>query len=106
LPKPRASVKRSRHGRRDEGQQWAAAVVQKATPKIVESLLEAAELLGEGRLGSQSQPASHGAEKAAEESLAALLLRLLRTPDTSESSGPEDAAAKVATSASENPSVG
>lgn len=106
MPKPRANWKRSRNPRSDERRQWAAAVVQKATPKIVESLIEAAESLGEGRQTSQSKPASHGGEEGEEESLAALLLRLLRTPDTGENSGPENAGANAVTTASENPSVG
>jgi hypothetical protein len=105
LPKPRANLKRSRNRGTDERRQWAAALVQKATPKIVECLIEAAESLADGRQTSPSKPASHGAEEGEEESLAALLLRLLRTPDSGEGSGPENAAAKGATTASENPSV-
>ena len=106
MPKPRAHWKPSRNPRSDERRQWAAAVVQKAAPKIVDSLIEAAESLGERGQTSQSKPASHGAEEGEGESLAALLLRLLRTPDTGENSGLEDAGAHAVTTASENPSVG
>jgi hypothetical protein len=106
LPKPRARVKHSRHGRRDERRQWAAAVVQEATPSIVECLIQAAESLAEGRRASRSHRASCGEEEGDEESLAALLLRLLRTPDTDEKSDPEIAKANVVTTASENMSVG
>jgi hypothetical protein len=81
-------------------------VVQKATPKIVESLIEAAESLADGRHTCPSRPASRGTEEGEEESLAALLLRLLRTPDTGENIVPENAGMNAPTSASKNPSVG
>ena len=105
MPKPRASVKHSRNRRNDERRQWAAAVVRRATPRIVENLVESAELLADGRQSSPSRPASRTVEDGEEESLAALLLRLLRTPDTREDSGPEYAGTNAATTGSDNPSV-
>jgi hypothetical protein len=103
LPKPGANSKRGRDRRSNARRRWAAAVVRKATPKIVESLLEAAASLGERRQASQDQPPSHGSEEGEDESLAALLLRLLRTPDTGENG---DAGASAMTSAGEHPLVG
>jgi len=106
LPKPAVNLKQNRGRRSNERRQWAAAVVKKATPKIVESLIEAAGSLGERMQTSESKPASHGSGEGEDESLAALLLRLLRTPDTGENGGTEGTAANAAASASENPSVG
>jgi hypothetical protein len=104
LPRPDAKLKRSR--RSNELPQWAAAVVKKATPKIAESLIEAAESLPRPTPTSPSKSASHGPAEEEDESLAALLLRLLRTPDTGENRGTEGPAAPAGASASENPSVG
>jgi len=86
LPNPGAKPKRSRNRRSDELRQWAAAVVQKATPKIVESLIEAAGLLGESAPAFPTKPPNRELEEVEDESLAALLLRLLRTPETGENS--------------------
>jgi hypothetical protein len=58
LSKRGANLKRSR--RSDTQRQWAA-VVQKATPKIVESLIEAAESLGERAPALPTKPANGGA---------------------------------------------
>jgi hypothetical protein len=69
-------------------------------------LIQAAESLAEGRQVFPTHPASQGAEEGNEESLAALLLRLLRTPDTDENCGPQNAGVNAATAASENTSVG
>ena len=102
LPKRGANLKRSRS---DTQRQWAA-VVQKATPKIVESLIEAAESLGERAPTLPARPANGGAEEVEDESLAALLLRFLRTPETGGNSGTEAAANTAMTSGRENPSVG
>jgi hypothetical protein len=102
LPKQGANLKGRRNHSGNEWQ-WAAAVVRKATPRIIESLIEAAASLSEGRQTSAGKPASRGPDEVEDESLAALLLRLLRTPETGENS---DAAANTMTSASQNPSVG
>ena len=105
LPKRGANLKRSRNRRSDTQRQWAA-VVQKATPKIVESLIEAAESLGERAPAFPTKPANGGVENVEDESLAALLLRFLRTPESGGNSGTEAAANTAMTYGSENPSVG
>jgi len=61
-------------------------VVQKAAPKIVESLIEAAGTLGQPAPKFSARPPTCGPEEGEDESLAALLLRLLRTPETGEES--------------------
>jgi len=104
LPNSSADSNRSRGN--NERRQWAAAVVKKATPTIVESLIDAAEALGEPTPAHQSKPASHSSEEGEDESLAVHLLRLLRTPDTVENSQTDDAGANAVTTAGENPSVG
>jgi len=101
LPKRGANLKRSRG---DTQRQWAA-VVQKATPKIVESLIEAAESLAVRAPTLPAKPANGGAEEVEDESLAALLLRVLRTPETGENSGMGTGNTAV-TFDSVNPSVG
>jgi len=103
LPRRGATLKRRRNRSGNERQQWAAAVVRKAIPGITESLIAAAASLGESRQTSSSKPAAHGPDEFEDESLAALLLRLLRTPETGENS---DAGSDVTTFARENPSVG
>jgi len=107
LPKRGANLKRSRSRRRrsDTQRQWAA-VVQKATPQIVESLIEAAQSLGERAPTLPAKPANGGAEEVEDESLAALLLRFLRTPETGVNSGTEEAGNTAVTFDSVNPSVG
>jgi hypothetical protein len=100
LPKRGANRKPSRDRR-----QWAA-VVQKATPKIVESLIVAAESLGECAPTLPASRANGGAEEVEDESLAALLLRFLRTPETGGNSGTEEAGNTAVTFDSVNPSVG
>ncbi len=92
---------RRRHN--EELRQWIAAMVKKATPKIVKSLIEAAESLDEPKLRTQDQPARHASEEPQDESLAALLLRLLRTH---ENGGAENLAATTPATGSQNPSVG
>ncbi len=81
-------------------------MVQKATPKIVESLIEAAESLGERAPTLPARPANGAAEEVEDESLAALLLRFLRTPETGGNSGTEEAGNTAVTFDSVNPSVG
>ncbi|MFZ3210461.1 MAG: hypothetical protein WA188_03025 [Terriglobales bacterium] len=103
MPKRGANLKRSR--RSDTQRQWAA-VVQKATPKIVASLIEAAESLGERAPTLPARLANGAAEEVEDESLAALLLRFLRTPETGENSGTEAAGNTAVTFDSVNPSVG
>ncbi len=103
MPKRGANPKRSR--RSDTQRQWAA-VVQKATPKIVESLIEAAESLGERAPAFPTKLADGGAENVEDESLAALLLRFLRTPEADRNSGTEQAGNTAVTFDSVNPSVG
>ena len=102
LPKRGANLKRSRS---DTQRQWAA-VVQKATPKIVESLIEAAESLGERAPTLPARPANGGTEEVEDESLAALLLRFLRTPENGGNSGTEEAGNTAVTFDSVIPSVG
>ena len=104
LPKRVANLKRGRNRRSDTQRQWAA-VVQKAMPRIVESLIEAAESLGERPPTLPAKPANGGAEEVEDESLAALLLRFLRTPETGGGSGTE-AGNTAVTFDSVNPSVG
>ncbi|MFI5088466.1 MAG: hypothetical protein ACHP7P_00235 [Terriglobales bacterium] len=104
MPKRGANLKRGRNRRSGTQRQWAA-VVQKATPKIVESLIEAAGSLGERAPTLPAKPANGGAEEVEDESLAALLLRFLRTPETGENSGTE-AGNTAVTFDSVNPSVG
>lgn len=72
---------------------WAAAVVKKATPKILESLVKAAQQCG--NLRPQAQAPSHAtsaSEEHKDESLAAMLLRLLRegegAAESASASGP------------------
>ena len=103
LPRREATLKRRSNRSGKEQHQWAAAVVRKAMPRITESLIAAAASLGEGGQTSPSKPVRHGPDEVEDESLAALLLRLLRTPETGENS---DAGSDVTTSARENPSVG
>jgi hypothetical protein len=103
LPKSGANLKRNRKRSGNEQRHWAAAVVRKAMPKITEGLIEAAASLGERPQTSESKPSSHEPEEAEDESLAALLLRPLRTPEAGENS---DAGTDAMTAASENPSVG
>jgi hypothetical protein len=102
VAKPGANLKRRRN-RSGKEREWAAAVVRRATPGIIESLVEAAASLGEGRQTSPGKPASRGPDEVEDESLAALLLRLLRMPETGQD---RDAGASVTTFARENPSVG
>lgn len=83
--------------------QWAAAVVQKAAPKIVESLIEAAGALGQPAPKFPVKPPTCGLEEDEDESLAALLLRLLRTPESGEN---HEAGTDTMASARQNPSVG
>jgi len=98
-----ATLKRRRNRSGDERRLWAAAVVRKAAPAIIESLIEAAASLSKGRQTSSAKPPGSGPDEVEDESLAALLLRLLRMPETGENS---DAGARVTTVARENPSVG
>ena len=106
MPRHRANRKRSHSRGRNELSQWAASVVKKATPKIAQSLIEAAELLGQPAQPSYSKSASQAPAEEEDESLAAMLLRLLRTPDTGENPGAQNNAGSTAACGSENPSVG
>jgi hypothetical protein len=101
LPRPGAKSTRGRNG--SDRQQWATAVVRRAMPRIVESLIEAAVYLDECRHVSPDRPNSHAAPDGEDESLAALLLRLLRAPESAEDS---DVGAGQMSSASKNESVG
>jgi len=103
LPKRGATSKRRRNRSASARRQWAAAVVQKAAPKIEGSLIEAAGVLDEHAPKFPAKPPTCGLEEDEDESLAALLLRLLRTPETRANS---DAGANAMTFASQNPSVG
>lgn len=105
MSRSRANLKRSRKARGSGVSQWAASVVKKATPKIAQSLIEAAESLSEPGSLPYSKSASQFPGEDEDESLAAMLLRLLRTPDTGESSGSPDSAT-LGGVRSENPSVG
>jgi hypothetical protein len=86
LAKPgnKAARKPRGQGRR----QWAAAVVRKAAPAIEQSLIEAAASLGGGIQKFPDQVESHGPSGDEDESLAALLLRLLRTPEPADDGDP------------------
>lgn len=105
LPRQSANRKRSRSRGVNELSQWASSVVKKATPKIAQSLIEAAELLGQPAQLSSGKSSQAPAEEE-DESLAAMLLRLLRTPDTGENSRAQNNAGSPAACGSENPSVG
>ena len=95
VPKFAANLKGRRNRGVDEQQQWATAVVQKAAPKIVKSLIDAAGALGQPAPKFPAKPPTSSSEGGEDESLAALLLRLLRTPETGEDS---DAGANARTS--------
>jgi len=69
-------------------------------------LIEAAESFASPAQVSYGQSASQPPAEEEDESLAAMLLRLLRAPDTGENTGAPDSAAPSAASASRNPSVG
>ncbi len=97
LPKQGGTPAR-RRDRSGNERQWAEAVVRKAMPRIMESLIDAAAFLGERSPALPGRPARHGPDEVEDESLAALLLRLLRTPDAENS----DTGADQMTSASEN----
>lgn len=100
VPKPSAKPKPSRSS--SERRQWATAVVKKATPKIVKSLIEAAASVEEE--SPKAVSLTPGQEE--DEALAAILLRLLRPPDTQQNNGTENTPAPTAAPSSENPSVG
>ena len=99
MAKPSGNPKRHN----EELRQWITAMVKKATPKIVKSLIEAAESLDAPKPQPQNQPASHAPDEPQDESLAALLLRLLRA---GENGGTDNVAATMSATVSENPSVG
>ena len=105
MPKRGASLKRSRSRRSDTQSRWAA-VVQKAMPKIVASLIEAAESLGAPPPALPARPSNGNAEEVEDESLAALLLRFLHTPETSGISATRAAVNTAVTFDGENPLVG
>jgi hypothetical protein len=70
--------------------EWAAAVVKKAMPKMVESLIKAAQQCSESRAKAEG---AKGDEEG--ESLTALLLRLLKTSPAHEgSAGAKETAAE------------
>ena len=80
-------------------------MIEKAAPKIVDSLIEAAESLGERAPLLSAMPASGTVEEAEDESLAALLLRFLRTPEPPGISATQPAGSTAVTFESENPLV-
>jgi hypothetical protein len=94
--------------------QWAGAVVNKALPKIVRSLVQAAESLDEtppapllpqpGKTSSVVGRASSAksSEEPQDESLAALLLRLLRSGENSKTENSRTSAVNI----KENSSLG
>jgi hypothetical protein len=100
-----AKQKSGRNLRGDMHRQWEA-VVQKAAPKIVESLIEAARSLGDRAPTLPAGPANGAAEEVEDESLAALLLRFLRTPESSGINATQAAGNTAVTFDSENPLVG
>ena len=85
--------------------QWVA-VVRKTMPKIVESLIEAAELLGERARTLPARPTYGKAQEGEDESLVALLSRFLHAPETSGISATPAAVNTAITFDSENPLVG
>jgi len=93
------SVKRLRSGVR---RQWEK-VLQQAAPKIVDCLIEAAESLGERAPMLPAMPANGIIEEVEDESLAAMLLRFLRTPESSGISQTLPAGSTAVTFESENP---
>ena len=104
-PLPRSNKpKRGRPCGADERRQWAEAVVRKATPKVVQGLIDAAASLGERAPSFPSQPANQRPEEVEDESLAALLLRLLRVPEEGDPAGNADTHGEK--TGSENPPVG
>jgi hypothetical protein len=84
--------------------QWEK-VLQKAAPKIVDCLIEAAESLGERAPLLPAMPANGIVEEVEDESLAAMLLRFLRAPESSGISQPLSACSTAVTFESENPLV-
>ena len=104
MPKRSASRKPSRGIRSDTKRQWSA-VIEKAMPKIVDCLIEAAESLGERAPLLPAMPANGVVEEVEDESLAALLLRFLRTPETSGIIATQPAGSTAVTFESENPLV-
>lgn len=104
LPKRGANQRSSRRLRSRVQRQWAA-VIQKATPKIVDCLIEAAESLGDCAPTLPATPVNGIVEEAEDESLAALLLRFLRTPETSGINALQPVGNTAVTFESENPLV-
>ena len=107
MPKTGGKAKRSRNRASKQPREgWAARVVRQATPKIIDSLIEAAESVREPTLKSQEFERNPDCEQVEDESLAAMLLRLLRTPDTDEEDDPAGIDPDAATPASGNSPVG
>lgn len=104
MPKRGANQRSSRRLRSRVQRQWAA-VIQKATPKIVDCLIEAAESLGDCAPTLPATPVNGIVEEAEDESLAALLLRFLRTPETSGINALQPVGNTAVTFESENPLV-
>lgn len=84
---------------------WAA-VVEKATPRIVECLIEAAQKVGTRAPIFPAQPPTGGAQEVEDESLAALLLRFLHAPESSGASPSQAPGSTAVTFESENPMLG
>ena len=104
LPKRGAKANRRNPGR-DTQDQWAA-VVEKATPRIVESLIEAAQKLGARAPVVSPQLAAGDAQEVEDESLAALLLRFLHSSETNGTSSSQAPGSTAVTFESENPMLG
>jgi hypothetical protein len=101
LPNSSANPKRRQHN--NELRQWATAIVKKATPKMVKSLMEAAESLHDCMSRPANRQPTQAPKEPQDESLAALLLRLLHTGDHGET---ENVASTAPQTVSENPSLG
>jgi len=80
-------------------------VLQKAIPKIVDCLIEAAESLGDRAPKLPATSANGIVEEVEDESLAAMLLRFLQTPESSGLSASHLEGSTAVTFESENPLV-
>lgn len=104
MPKRAANQRSGKRVRGGVRRQWEK-VLQKAAPKIVDCLIEAAESLGARAPMLPAMPANGIVEEVEDESLAAMLLRFLRTPESSGISQTLPAGSTAVTFESENPLV-
>ena len=104
MPKRTAHQKSGKRLGSGARRQWER-VLQKAAPKIVDCLIEAAESLGERAPVLPAMPANGILEEVEDESLAAMLLRFLRTPESSGINPALPAGSTAVTFESENPLV-